>query len=211
LAGTDTVQLVELAASAVVWVKLKAFPAASTAFDPAAPARPGGVMGGMPMATVVVAAAVPEAEAEADGQGAALALAAGAGALALAAAGAGALALAAVAGALAAAEAEAEAHVPRADCATVVAVPPWETTMTTPKVRPSAAGMARGTANRDARLLRRRGADPCSLSIIDPPPCGRPLVTLPVHHRRTCGSAEVSKFLIIASCKGFLSFGGKMT
>src|SRR6476620_5986594 len=57
LAGTDTVQL---AASAVVWVKLKAFPAASTAFDPAAPARPGGLMGGMPMATVVVAAAVPE-------------------------------------------------------------------------------------------------------------------------------------------------------
>src|SRR5689334_6756859 len=121
LAGTDTVQLVELAASAVVWVKLKAFPAASTAFDPAAPARPGGLMGGMPMATVVVAAAVPEAEAEADGQGTALALAlalalaaAGAGALALAAAtaaGAGALALAAVAGALAAADAEAEAHV----------------------------------------------------------------------------------------------------
>src|SRR6185437_9046325 len=35
LAGTDTVQLVELAASAVVWVKLIAFPAASTAFDPA--------------------------------------------------------------------------------------------------------------------------------------------------------------------------------
>jgi hypothetical protein len=151
-------------------------------------------MGGMPMAMVVVAAAVPEADA--DGQGAALALA---------------LALAAGAGALAAAEAEAEAHVPRADCATVVAVPPWETTMTTPKVTPSAAGMARGTANRDARLLRRRGADPCSLSIIDPPPCGRPLVTLPVHHRRTCGDAEVSKFLIIASCKGFLSFGGKMT
>jgi hypothetical protein len=168
------------------------------------------------MATGGVAAAVPEAEAEADGQGAvlALALAAGAGALALAAAtaaGAGALALAAVAGALAAAEAEAEAHVPRADCATVVAVPPWETTMTTPKVTPSAAGMARGTADRDARLLRRRGADPCSLSIFDPPPCGRPLVTLSVHHRRTCGDAEVSKFLIIASCKGFLSFGGKMT
>jgi hypothetical protein len=171
-------------------------------------------MGGMPMAMVVVAAAVPEADADGQGAALALALAAGAGALALAAvtaAGAGALALAAVAGALAAAEAEAEAHVPRADCATVVAVPPWETTITTPKVTPSAAGMARGTANRDARLLRRRGADPCSLSIIDPPPCGRPLVTLPVHHRRTCGDAEVSKFLIIASCKGFLSFGGKMT
>src|SRR5690349_8383202 len=110
LAGTDTVQLVELAASAVVWVKLIAAPDASTAFEPAAPARPGGLMGGMPMATVVVAAAVPEADADADGQGAALALAlaAAAGALALAAAtaaGAGALALAAVAGALAAAEA----------------------------------------------------------------------------------------------------------
>jgi hypothetical protein len=128
----------------------------------------------------VVAGAAAEADADADGQGAALALAlalAAAGALALAAAtaaGAGALALAA-AGALAAAEAEAEAHVPRADSATVVAVPPWETTMTTPKVSPSAAGMARGTANRDARLLRRRGADPCSLSIFDPPPYGRPL------------------------------------
>src|SRR5690349_24653108 len=99
LAGTDTVQLVELAASAVVWVKLKAFPAASTAFGPAAPARPGGLMGGMPMAMVVVAAAVPEAEADGQGAALALALAAGAGALALAAAtaaGAGALALAAV-------------------------------------------------------------------------------------------------------------------
>src|SRR5436309_14532139 len=38
LAGTDTVQLVEFAASAVVWVKLNAAPDASTAFDPAAPA-----------------------------------------------------------------------------------------------------------------------------------------------------------------------------
>src|SRR6185312_12611227 len=103
LAGTDTVQLVELAASAVVWVKLKAFPAASTAFDPAAPARPGGLMGGMPMAMVVVAGALALAAATAAGAGA-LALAAVAGALA------------AVAGALAAAEAEAEAHVPRADC-----------------------------------------------------------------------------------------------
>jgi hypothetical protein len=131
------------------------------------------------MATVVVVVAV----ADADGQGAtlALALAAGAGALALAAAtAAGALALAAAAvaaGVLAAAEAEAEAeaHVPRADSATVVAVPPLETIMTTPNVSPSAAGMARGTAYRDARLLRRRGADRCSLSISNPPPCGRPL------------------------------------
>jgi hypothetical protein len=133
------------------------------------------------MATVVVVVAV--ADADADGQGAALALAlaAGAGALALAAAtAAGALALAAAAvaaGVLAAAEAEAEAeaHVPRADSATVVAVPPLETIMTTPNVSPSAAGMARGTAYRDARLLRRRGADRCSLSISNPPPCGRPL------------------------------------
>ena len=39
LAGTDTVQLVEFAASAVVWVKLIAAPDASTAFDPAR--RPG--------------------------------------------------------------------------------------------------------------------------------------------------------------------------
>ncbi len=91
LAGTDTVQLVEFAASAVVWVKLTAAPAASTAFDPAAPARPGGLMGGMPIARVVVAGA--EAEADAAGQGAAeaeaealpLAAVAGAGALALAA------------------------------------------------------------------------------------------------------------------------------
>jgi hypothetical protein len=151
------------------------------------------------MAMVVVAAAVPEADA--DGQGAALALAlalaAGAGALALAAvtaAGAGALALAAVAGALAAAEAEAEAHVPRADCATVVAVPPWETTMTTPKVTPSAAGMARGTAYRDARLLRRRGADRCSLSIFESTSMWKTPVTLSVHHRMTCTSGDIGEF-----------------
>jgi hypothetical protein len=170
LAGTDTVQLIEFAASAVVWVKLSAAPDASTALDPAAPARPGGLMAGMPIATVVAGAAA-EADADAAGHGAAEAeaLAAGAGALALAAAtaGAGALALAAAtAGALAAALALAEAHVPSADSATVVAVPPLEIAMTTPNVAASATGMARGTAYRDARLLRRRGADRCSLSIL---------------------------------------------
>jgi hypothetical protein len=154
------------------------------------------------MATVVVVVAVADADADADGQGAALALAlaAGAGALALAAAtaaGAGALALAAAAvaaGALAAAEAEAEAHVPRADSATVVAVPPLETIMTTPKVSPSAAGMARGTAYRDARLLRRRGADRCSLSIFESTSMWKTPVTLSVHHRMTCTSGDIGEF-----------------
>jgi hypothetical protein len=177
LAGTDTVQFAESAASAVVWVKLRAAPDASTALDPAAPARPGGLTGGMPWATVVVAGAEAEAEADADGHGAAEAEAAAAGALPLAAAGAGALALAAAtagAGALALAAATAVvlagalalalAHVPSADSATVVALPP-ETAMTTPKTAASATGMARGTAYRDARFLRRRGADRCSLSI----------------------------------------------
>src|SRR5437588_9505702 len=64
LAGTDTVQLVELAASAVVWVKLNALPAASTAFEPAAPARPGGLIGGM--AATVVPVVVAGADADAD-------------------------------------------------------------------------------------------------------------------------------------------------
>jgi hypothetical protein len=164
------VQLDEFSASAVVWAKLSAAPDASTAFDPAAPARPGGLMGGMPIARVAVAGAEAEADADAAGHGAAeaaaLPLAAGAGALALAVAGAGALALAAAtATALAGALALAEAHVPSADCVTVVAPPP-EIAMTTPKVAASATGMARGTAYRDARLLRRRGADRCSLSIL---------------------------------------------
>ena len=134
-------------------------------------------MGGMPIARVVVAGA--EAEADAAGQGAAeaeaeaaaagalpLAAVAGAGALALAVAtataGAGALALAAAtAGALALADAQ----VPIADSATLVAPPP-EIAMTTPRIAASATGMARGTAYRDARLFRRRGADRCSLSIL---------------------------------------------
>jgi hypothetical protein len=110
----------------------------------------------------LVAAAEPDAAA--DGQGAAAAeLAAGAlaaGALAAGALGAGALA----AGALPLAAAE--AHEPMADCATVVVSPP-ETAMMIPRVRPSATGMARGTAIRAARLLllRRRHADRCPLSI----------------------------------------------
>src|SRR5690242_8941287 len=40
--GTVTVQFVEFAASAGVWAKLNAFPAASTAFDPAGPDGPVG-------------------------------------------------------------------------------------------------------------------------------------------------------------------------
>ena len=69
-AGTVTVQFVESAASACVWVKLNAFPAASTAFDPARPARPAGLMGGMPAtAAAAVAGADAAAEPDADGQG----------------------------------------------------------------------------------------------------------------------------------------------
>jgi hypothetical protein len=132
----------------------------------------------MPATGTAVAAgaeAAAEPDAAADGHGAAeadaaaLALAAGAGALALAA-GAGALALAAgalalalAAGALALAAAVAQS--PMADCAIVVVLPP-ETAMMTPRVRPSAIGMARGTAIRAARLVpRRRHADLCPLSI----------------------------------------------
>src|SRR5439155_6126001 len=97
------------------------------------------------------------------------ALAAGAlaaGALAAGALDAGALAAGALAaGALALPLAAAEAHEPMADCAMVVALPP-ETAMMIPRVRPSATGMARGTAIRAARLFRRRRhADPCPLSI----------------------------------------------
>ena len=179
MAGTDTVQFVEAAASSAFWVKLNAFPAASTAFDPARPGRPAGLMGGMP--ATVAAATAAEAEAEADGQGAGAAeaaaagalaagaapLAAGAGALAVGAtplaAGAGAAALALAAGA--APLAAAEAHEPKADCSTVVALLP-ETARMIPRVRPSAIGMASGTAIRAARLFRRRrDADPCPLSI----------------------------------------------
>src|SRR6476646_5618090 len=162
--GTVTVQFVESAASASVWVKLNAFPAASTAFEPARPTRPGGLMGGMPATVAAVVAgadAGAEPDAAADGQGAADA-GADAGALALAA-GAGALALAAGAAPLALAAAVAQS--PRADCAIVVVLPP-ETARTIPSVRPSAIGMARGTAIRAARLFRRRRhAEPCPLSI----------------------------------------------
>ena len=123
----------------------------------------------------VVAGADAAAEPDADGQGtgAAEALAPAAGALAPVA---GALAAAAGAGASAAgaawlplaagaALAAAEAHEPRADCAIVVELP-LETARMIPRVRPSAIGMARGTAMRAARLFRRRRhADPCPLSI----------------------------------------------
>src|SRR5215472_16002470 len=98
--GTVTVQFVESAASACVWAKLNAFPAASTAFEPARPARPAGFMGGMPVTATATAGAAAAAEPDADGQGAGAAeadAASVAGALA-----AGAAALAAGAGALAA-------------------------------------------------------------------------------------------------------------
>ena len=122
------------------------------------------------MTAAATAAGAAGADPDADGQGAAAAaadagaLAAGAGALALAAATA-ALALAAGAGALALALAAAVAQSPKADCRIVVELPP-ETAMMIPRVRPSAIGMARGTAIRAARLFRRRRhADPCPLSI----------------------------------------------
>src|ERR1700759_3467689 len=65
-AGTVTVQFVESAASACVWLKLTAPPPASSAFEPARPARPKRLMGGM-SATV---AATGAAEPDADGHGA---------------------------------------------------------------------------------------------------------------------------------------------
>ena len=141
-------------------MKLNAFPAASTAFAPARPARFAALFGGMAKLAAVAPAAVAAAEPDADGQGAAAAELAAAGALAAGALAAG--ALAAGAGALAAAE----AHEPRADCAIVVELP-LETAMMIPRVRPSAIGMARGTAIRATRLLlpRRRRADRCPLSI----------------------------------------------
>src|SRR6478609_8120124 len=162
LAGTDTVQFVEAAASSAFWVKLNALPAASTAFAPASPARFAALFGGMAK-SAAVAGLVAAAEPDADGQGAAAAELAAAGALAGALA---AGALAAGAGALAAALAAAEAHEPRADCAIVVELP-LETAIMIPRVRPSAIGMARGTAIRAARLLLplRRRAERCTLSI----------------------------------------------
>src|SRR4029077_16860052 len=164
LAGTATVQFVEAAASSAFWVKLNALPAASTAFAPARPARFAALFGGMAKSAAVAGLAAA-AEPDADGQGAGAAELAAAGALAAGALAAGALAagaLAAGAGALAAAE----AHEPRADCAIVVELPP-ETAIMIPRVRPSAIGMARGTAIRAARLLlpRRLRADRCPLSI----------------------------------------------
>jgi hypothetical protein len=191
LAGTDTVQFIEAAAWSAFWVKLNALPAASTAFAPARPARFAALFGGMAK-SAAVAGVVAAAEPDADGQGAAAAELAAAGALAAGALAAGALAAGALAagalaaGALAAAAgalAAAEAHEPRADCAIVVELPP-ETAIMIPSVRPSAIGMARGTAIRAARLLlpRRRRADRCPLSIQSTSMDVRLL--LPVHHRR---------------------------
>ncbi len=141
-------------------MKLNAFPAASTAFAPARPARFAALFAGMAKlaAAAAPAAAAAVAEPDADGQGAAAAELAAAGALAPAA---GALALAA-----GAALAAAEAHEPSADCSIFVELPP-ETARMIPRVRPNAIGMARGTAIRTARLLllRRRRADRCPLSI----------------------------------------------
>src|SRR4029077_6201584 len=94
LAGTATVQFVEAAASSAFWVKLNAFPAASTAFAPASPARFAALFGGMAKAAAV-AGWVAAAEPDADGQGAAAAELAAAGALAAGALAAGALAAAA--------------------------------------------------------------------------------------------------------------------
>ena len=119
--------------------------------------------------TAAATAGAADAEADAVGQGAAAADAGAlaAGALAAAAGAAGALAAGAAWLPLAAgaALAAAESHEPRADWAIVVELPP-ETARMIPRVRPSAIGMARGTAIRAARLFRRRRhADPCPLSI----------------------------------------------
>src|SRR6476660_3936581 len=125
-------------------------------------------MRGMPV-TAAATAGAADAEADADGQGAAAAdagaLAAGALAAAAGALAAGAAWLPLAAGAAPLALAAAEAQAPRADCSIVVVLPP-ETARTIPRVRPSAIGMARGTAIRAARLFRRRRhAEPCPLSI----------------------------------------------
>src|SRR5215469_3701165 len=146
----------------------------------------GTMMSQLALSVAAACAAGADAAAEAlpDGQGAGAAEAAAAGALAPAAgalaAGAAALApAAAAAGALAPAAgapaagvaasssalAAAEAQEPRADC-WIVVVLPLETARMIPRVRPSAIGMARGTAIRAARLFpRRRPADRCPLSI----------------------------------------------
>src|SRR5215469_4765396 len=192
--GTVTVQFVESAASAWVWAKLNASPAASTASEPARPARPGGLMGGIPVTGTATSAATAGVEPDADGQGDggadAGALVAwspsGAGALVAASpSGAGALVVApeSAAGPVVLVSAAAEAQL-TADCWAVVALPPFEATMMMPRVRPSATGMARGTAMRAARLfLRRRDADLCPLSIQSTSMWKSP-VKLPVHHRR---------------------------
>jgi hypothetical protein len=89
--------------------------------------------------------------------------------------------------------ADCAAHAFRAAGAIVVALPP-ETARMTPSVRPSAMGMARGTAMRAVRVFlpllpRRRHADRCPLSIqstsMDSP------LTLPVNHRRPAAKRKL--------------------
>src|SRR5258707_14704470 len=138
----------------------------------ARPCALGGSAGTMMSQSVLSAAACAGApDPDADGQGAAAAEA-DAGALA---APAGAAWLPLAAGAAPLALAAAEAHEPRADCSTVVVLLP-ETARMIPRGRPSAIGMARGTAMRAARLLpRRRHADLCPLSIQSTSMMGSPL------------------------------------
>jgi hypothetical protein len=94
-------------------------------------------------------------------------LAAGAGSLAGAVAE---LALAVVAAPLTGARGEltsaaAEAHELRADCCSAVPAFRPATVSTIPTIRPSAIGMASGTARRPIRWFRRRRLDRCPLSI----------------------------------------------
>src|SRR5215472_18927416 len=124
LAGTASVQFIEAAACAASWLKLNAFPAASTAFAPARPARPAGLMGGMAALTALAPAA------------------AAAAALGVAAATAAAPAPDALADGL--------AEAPRADWDMCVVLP-LETARMIARVRPSAIGIARGTSIRAAR------------------------------------------------------------
>jgi X-X-X-Leu-X-X-Gly heptad repeat protein len=160
LAGTMMSQLVLSAAACAAGADAEALPDGQGAG--AAEAAAAGALAPAAGALAAGAAALAAGAAALAAGAGALALAAGAGALALAA---GAAWLPLAAGAAPLAAAAAEAHEPRADCSMVVALPPPETARTIPRVRPSAIGMASGTAIRAARLLRRRDADPCPLSI----------------------------------------------
>jgi len=164
-AGTMMSQLV-LSAAAACAAGADALPDGQGAGAAEAAAAEGAAAGALALAAGATALALA-AGATPLAAGAAP-LAAGAGALVVAssASGAGALVVASGAGVLVLELAAAEAHDPRADCSMVVALPPPETARTIPRVRPSAIGMASGTAIRAARLfLRRRDADPCPLSI----------------------------------------------